>query len=166
MNRCRDKYEIEFEVYFPVTDSVQDLLRLKGPYSFRESVENRKECCGTRKVEPLQRALKSRRAWITGLRKGQSVTRTELAMTEIDEAHGGILKINPLAEWTEEEVWDYIKANEVPYNTLHNDGFPSIGCATCTRKIFPGEDIRAGRWWWEHPEQKECGLHSRVSNQA
>ncbi|MHB1458783.1 MAG: phosphoadenylyl-sulfate reductase [Armatimonadota bacterium] len=155
----RAKYEIDFDFYFPQADAVERLQREKGPNSFYESIDNRRECCLIRKVEPLGRALRSVDAWITGLRRSQSVTRTGLQPVEIDEAHGGILKINPLINWSEEQVWDYIRSNGVPYNALHDKGFPSIGCASCTRAIQPGEDLRAGRWWWESPEHKECGLH-------
>ena len=161
MERLREKYGVEFETYHPLTEAAQSLLATKGPNSFYESVENRKECCGIRKVEPLRRALTGKRAWITGLRRAQAVTRTELPKVERDDAHGGILKINPLADWSQEDVWDYIRANGVPYNALHDRGFPSIGCAPCTRAVAPGEDLRAGRWWWENPDQKECGLHVR-----
>ncbi len=159
MDRIRDKYGISIESYFPDPTAVETLERTKGFYSFRKSIENRKECCGIRKVEPLNRALSNLDAWITGLRKGQAVTRSEIAVLEEDAAHGGIVKMNPLANWTEKQVVDYVKAHQVPYNKLHDQGYPSIGCAPCTRAIKPGEDIRAGRWWWERPDQKECGLH-------
>ena len=159
MERIRSKYKISIESYFPDRQKVEALERQKGFFSFRESVDNRKECCGIRKVEPLGRALSCLKAWMTGLRREQAVTRTTIQKIEIDEAHGGILKINPLADWSEKQVWDYIKANKVPYNRLHDRGYPSIGCAPCTRAVKPGEDIRAGRWWWENPENKECGLH-------
>ena len=161
MERCRERYGVEFDTYHPLTDDVQNLLAAKGPNSFYASIENRKECCGIRKVEPLRRALAGTRAWTTGLRRAQAVTRTELPKIELDETHGGIFKINPLAEWSQEEVWEYIRGNAVPYNALHDRGFPSIGCAPCTRAVAPGEDLRAGRWWWENPDQKECGLHVR-----
>jgi phosphoadenosine phosphosulfate reductase len=138
---------------------VERLLSIKGPNSFYQSVENRKECCYIRKVEPLNRALSTVDAWITGLRRSQSVTRSSIATAEIYDSHNGILKINPLVDWSEEDVWRYIHENKVPYHQLHDKGFPSIGCAPCTRAIQPGEDIRAGRWWWEDPEHKECGLH-------
>jgi phosphoadenosine phosphosulfate reductase len=161
ISRARSRYGIEFEFYFPRSEMVEQLLRAKGPNSFYESVENRKECCFARKVEPLNRALSTVDAWITGLRRDQSVTREELRNFEIDEGHDGILKINPLADWTEADIWNYVRANGVPYNSLHDKGFPSIGCAPCTRAIEPGEDVRAGRWWWESPEHKECGLHIR-----
>ncbi|MGV3618827.1 MAG: phosphoadenylyl-sulfate reductase [Fimbriimonas sp.] len=159
MDRCRDRYGIEFEIYSPETQPLQGLLRQRGPNSFYRSIEDRKLCCGIRKVEPLRRALTGRKAWITGLRRAQAVTRASLPKIEVDEAHGGIYKLNPLSEWSEEEVWAYIRAHDVPYNALHDQGFPSIGCAPCTRAIAPGEDVRAGRWWWEAPEHKECGLH-------
>jgi phosphoadenosine phosphosulfate reductase len=161
MDRIRSKYGIGIESFLPDFKKVEALERQKGFYSFRESVENRKECCGIRKVEPLGRALKGLEAWVTGLRREQSVTRTAVQKIEIDEAHGGILKINPLADWTESAVWDYIRKNGVPYNKLHDLGYPSIGCAPCTRAVKPGEDVRSGRWWWENPEHKECGIHGR-----
>lgn len=159
MDRIRKKYGVEIVSYFPEAAKVEALERQKGFYSFRESVANRKECCGIRKVEPLNRALKGLDAWITGLRRDQSVTRSDVAKVEIDESHGGIAKINPLADWTNDEAWAYIKKNAVPYNKLHDLGYPSIGCAPCTRAVKLGEDVRAGRWWWESPEHKECGLH-------
>ena len=159
MDRIREKYGVAIQAVFPQREAVEKLEREKGFYSFRESVENRKECCGIRKVEPLRRALQGLDAWITGLRREQAVTRTELKKVEADAAHGGIAKVNPIADWTTQQVWDYIRKQQVPYNRLHDQGFPSIGCAPCTRAIRPGEDIRAGRWWWERPEHKECGLH-------
>lgn len=162
MDAVRDRYGITIETYFPQHDAVEQMVRSKGVNLFYQSVENRKECCGVRKVEPLGRALAGMRAWITGLRSAQAVTRSNTPMIEWDAAHGGMAKINPLINWTEAQVWDYIKLHQVPYNRLHDQGFPSIGCAPCTRAIQPGEDIRAGRWWWESPEHKECGLHSRA----
>src|SRR3989338_2926730 len=159
MERARQKYNIKIRSYFPDAEKVEKLEREKGFYSFRESIENRKECCLIRKVEPLGRALSGLKAWVTGLRREQSVTRTDIQKIELDEAHGGILKINPLADWTNDEVLVYIKQNSVPYNKLHDMGYSSIGCAPCTRAVKLGEDIRAGRWWWENPEHKECGLH-------
>lgn len=159
MDRTHDKLGTTFEVYSPQTDAVERLLSIKGPNSFYQSVKNRKECCYIRKVEPLNRALSTVDAWITGLRRSQSVTRSSVATVEIDDTHNGILKISPLVEWSEEDVWRYIRENKVPYHQLHDKGFPSIGCAPCTRAVQPGEDIRAGRWWWEDPEHKECGLH-------
>ena len=159
MEEIREKYGITIESYFPDAAKVEKLERERGFYSFRRSVEERKECCGIRKVEPLNRALSSLKAWITGLRRDQGMTRTETDKIEIDTAHGSIFKLNPLADWSEKQVWDYIHENKVPYNKLHDRGFPSIGCSPCTRAIKLGEDIRAGRWWWETPDSKECGLH-------
>ncbi len=159
VDRIRSRYGIEIEAYVARTDALQAFIRTKGVNSFYESVEDRKECCRIRKVEPLARALSDVDGWITGLRRSQSVTRGDLPVVEIDEGHGGILKINPLVEWSEEQVWQHIRKNDVPYNKLHDQGFPSIGCAPCTRAVQPGEDIRSGRWWWESPEHKECGLH-------
>ena len=159
MEAIRKRYGISLASYFPDRQAVEKLEREKGLCSFRESVENRKECCGIRKVEPLNRALSGLDAWITGLRREQAVTRTALAKVEVDAAHRGIAKLNPIADWTTEQVWDHIRKNNVPYNKLHDRGFPSIGCSPCTRAVKPGEDIRAGRWWWEMPEHKECGLH-------
>ena len=158
MDKIRRKYDVQIHSYFPKSESVESLERLKGFYSFRESVENRKECCAIRKVEPLGRALQGMDAWITGLRREQSVTRTDLQKIEPDGSHAGLYKINPLADWSEKDIWNYIQKNGVPYNRLHDMGYPSIGCAPCTRAVKPGEDIRAGRWWRENPEHKECGL--------
>jgi len=158
MEEIRKKYGIKIKIYFPKKENVEKLEREKGFFSFRESIENRKECCNIRKVEPLKRALSGFKAWITGLRKEQIVTRRDIHKIEIDEANK-IIKFNPLADWTYNQVWDYIKKNKIPYNKLHNKNFPSIGCEPCTRAIKKGEDLRAGRWWWEQPEQKECGLH-------
>jgi len=136
-------------------------VQAQGPNAFYNSVEQRKQCCAMRKLVPLKRALSTREAWITGLRREQSVTRTDLQRMEWDAAHG-IPKFNPLLEWSEQEVWDYIREHDVPFNELHAKGYPSIGCAPCTRAITDNEDIRAGRWWWENPETKECGLHVRA----
>ncbi len=162
MERIRDRYGIVVESYFPQREAVEALEREKGFYSFRRSVEERKLCCGIRKVEPLGRALQGLDAWITGLRREQALTRTTIKKVETDEAHEGIVKVNPLADWSLQQVWEYIHAHNVPYNALHDLGFPSIGCAPCTRAVKPGEDIRAGRWWWETPESKECGLHVKA----
>ena len=157
--RIKKEYGVKIKVYFPDKKKVEELERTKGLFSFRESIENRKECCNIRKVEPLKRALAGLDAWITGLRREQVVTRANIHKIEIDEAHNNIIKFNPLADWTEKQVWSYIKKNDVPYNKLHDKNFPSIGCEPCTRAIKPGEDFRAGRWWWEKPEKRECGLH-------
>ena len=156
-----ERYRIKIDWYYPRHEAVEQLLREKGTFSFRESLDNRHECCHIRKVEPLGRAMKGLAGWITGLRREQSVTRTGLAPIEVDAANGGILKINPLLEWTEAQVWEYAKARRIPTNRLHSQGYPSIGCAPCTRPVAPGEHPRAGRWWWENPENKECGLHRR-----
>jgi phosphoadenosine phosphosulfate reductase len=155
------KLGVRIEWHFPDRAAVEELERCKGLYSFRESLENRHECCRIRKVEPLRRALSRLRAWVTGQRREQGLTRADLEVFEIDEAHGGILKVNPLAHWTGEQVEGVIREHGLPYNRLHDRGYPSIGCAPCTRAIAPGEDQRAGRWWWERPEHKECGLHAR-----
>lgn len=160
-DRIRDRYGIAIDWYFPQAAKVEALEKSKGLFSFRESVENRLECCGIRKVEPLNRALKDVDAWITGQRREQSITRTALNVLERDPGHGGIWKFNPLADWTLDDVWAYVREHKIPYNRLHDQGYPSIGCAPCTRAIAPGEDQRAGRWWWENPEHKECGLHNR-----
>ncbi len=159
MERIRERYGIPIEVHFPDRQAVERLERAKGFYSFRESVAARKECCGIRKVEPLGRALSSLDAWITGLRREQSVTRTALSPVEVDAGHGGIVKVNPLVSWSEADTWAYVRTHKIPYNRLHDQSYPSIGCAPCTRAIKPGEDVRAGRWWWENPDTKECGLH-------
>ena len=161
MDRVRSHYGLEIKTYFPNLEQVQVLVREKGFFSFKESIENRKECCGIRKVEPLNRALGELDAWVTGLRRDQAVTRTQTPKVLEDADHPPLLKINPLADWTQDQVESYIQKNKVPVNALHKKNYPSIGCAPCTRPIEPGEDIRAGRWWWENPEHKECGLHPR-----
>ncbi|HET9752249.1 MAG TPA: phosphoadenylyl-sulfate reductase [Myxococcales bacterium] len=162
MDEVRRRYRISIATFFPERAWVEALEREKGFFSFRRSIAERKECCAIRKLEPLSRALADRSAWLTGLRREQSVTRAEVATAEIDVTHGGIFKLNPLAAWTEAEVWRYAREQDLPVNALHARGYPSIGCAPCTRAIQPGEDLRAGRWWWESPEHKECGLHLRV----
>ena len=151
-------YSMHYQVYYPEQKAVEKLLHQKGPNSFYESVENRKECCSIRKVVPLSIALGNCAAWITGLRREQAITRQSLDPVEWDEAHQCI-KLNPLFNWTTAQVWHYIKQNKVPYNKLHDQGYPSIGCAPCTRALGKDDDNRAGRWWWENPETKECGLH-------
>ena len=132
----------------------------KGINLFYDSIENRKQCCGIRKLKPLARALNGLDVWITGLRRDQSVTRNEVKMVEWDELNG-LVKINPLINWSEKDVWDYIHQHDIPYNPLHKKGFASIGCQPCTRALMEGEDVRAGRWWWENPDTKECGLHQK-----
>lgn len=151
-------YGINIRIYFPDQSRVEALVADKGINLFYDSIENRKACCQVRKLEPLKRALEPYRAWICGLRREQSVTRTQTRTVEDDVAHG-LVKINPLADWSEPEVWGAIAARHVPYNPLHDQGFPSIGCACCTRAVKRTEEVRAGRWWWEEPEHKECGLH-------
>ncbi len=150
---------LRFRVYSPNTQVVEKMVQDKGINLFYESIENRKLCCHVRKVEPLQRALSYVDAWIVGLRRQQALTRANLEIFEWDEANGKV-KVNPLVDWSLEDVHKYIKENNIDVNPLHAQGFISIGCAPCTRAVKPGEDIRAGRWWWENPEQKECGLHN------
>ncbi len=160
MAKNQKKYNnLDFRIYYPDTKTVEEMVRTKGINLFYESVENRKLCCHVRKVEPLQRALANSDAWMVGLRREQAVTRMDLEPVEWDDANKKI-KINPLYDWSLGQVRDYIKKNNVDISPLHAQGFVSIGCAPCTRAIKPGEDIRAGRWWWEEPEQKECGLHN------
>ena len=151
-------YGLALKLYYPRHDLAEAYTRDKGINAFYESVELRKGCCYVRKVEPLQRALAGQKAWITGMRAQQSATRDGLAIRAFDEGNG-LEKFNPLADWSEKEVWAYLKLNQVPYNALHDKFYPSIGCAPCTRSVTPGEDVRSGRWWWENPESKECGLH-------
>ncbi len=158
MQQAMEHYDIQFKVYFPDHEAVEEYIRTHGPNGFYESVDLRKRCCFIRKVQPLQRALKGKKAWITGLRREQSPTRESLPVSEWDEGNQ-LQKFNPLTEWTHQDVWNYIRHFKVPYNALHDQNYPSIGCAPCTRAIAIGEDIRAGRWWWENPESKECGLH-------
>jgi phosphoadenosine phosphosulfate reductase len=159
MDAIRKKYGIQIEVYFPEQRETEEMVKIKGMNLMYESVENRKLCCEIRKVHPLNRALSKLDGWITGLRREQAITRANIYKLEIDSSHGNIVKINPLADWTNEMIWDYIHKNNVPYNKLHDSGYPSIGCEPCTRAVHRGEDPRAGRWWWENAAQKECGLH-------
>jgi phosphoadenosine phosphosulfate reductase len=158
-DRVREKYGLTIEWHFPDRQQVEALERGKGLFSFMESLENRHECCGIRKVETLARALGDLDAWITGMRREQSVTRVDAHEVELDVGHGGLAKLNPLAGWTEAQLWAYADAHRVPVHPLHKRGYPSIGCAPCTRAIRPGEHPRSGRWWWENAETKECGLH-------
>jgi phosphoadenosine phosphosulfate reductase len=158
VDAVKQRYDYDIAVYRPDPAAVETYVSAKGLNAFYDSVDLRRECCHIRKVEPLGRALAGKRAWITGQRRAQSATRSTLAVQEDDPAHG-MTKFNPLADWSEQHVWDYLRANKVPYNAMHDQGYPSIGCAPCTRAIQPGEDVRAGRWWWENPESKECGLH-------
>jgi phosphoadenosine phosphosulfate reductase len=159
IERTNSRYKIKMEIYFPEAKRVEQMVNEKGINLFYESVENRKLCCHIRKIEPLLRALDGMEIWITGLRREQSLSRNTITLVEKDEGNNGILKLNPLIDWTEEMVWNFIHVNNIPYNKLHDKGFPSIGCQPCTRAIEPGEDIRAGRWWWEMEGKKECGLH-------
>ncbi|MBI5525441.1 MAG: phosphoadenylyl-sulfate reductase [Deltaproteobacteria bacterium] len=162
-DRVIARYGTKIEWYFPAPDGVERLERTHGLYSFRESLERRHECCSVRKLEPLDRALLDLDAWMTGLMREQSVTRSEVRLVEIDAAHGGIAKLNPLCHWTSEGVWKTTRGRDIPHNPLYDRGYASIGCAPCTRPIGPHEHPRAGRWWWELPEQKECGLHADFS---
>src|SRR5262245_9149358 len=154
----RNKYPISIRTYFPETAALEAWIEQNGPNAFYNSVAQRQQCCEIRKVLPLKRALTGKKSWITGLRREQAAARQGLEREGWDEANG-LIKINPLLEWTQDDVWTYIRTHEVPYNALHDRGYPSIGCAPCTRAVHPGEDIRAGRWWWEK-SSKECGLHS------
>jgi phosphoadenosine phosphosulfate reductase len=154
------KYALPIRIYFPDSRQIEEMVNSKGINLFYDSIENRKQCCYLRKVEPLKRALSGNEVWITGLRKDQSVNRFFTRLVEWEENYK-MLKVNPLLNWKEEDVWVYIRENDVPYNPLHDKGFPSIGCQPCTRAIRPDEDIRAGRWWWESPEHSECGLHEK-----
>lgn len=154
------KYGISIRVMFPDAARVEAMVNEKGINLFYDSIENRKLCCHLRKIEPLKRAFSGLDAWICGLRRDQSVTRKDMQLVEWDE-NNGLIKVNPLIDWTEEQLWSFLKSNFIPYNKLHDAGFPSIGCQPCTRAVMPGEDVRAGRWWWENPETKECGLHKR-----
>lgn len=160
MDEIRNKYNTNIEVMFPDQNEVEQMVRVNGMNLFYKSIGNRKLCCGIRKVHPLNRMLSTIDGWITGLRADQTEVRSTVQKIEIDTQHNNIIKINPIIEWTWEQTWDYIKKNSVPYNKLHDKGFPSIGCEPCTRAIKPGEPLRAGRWWWESDDQKECGLHA------
>ncbi|MGA2091422.1 MAG: phosphoadenylyl-sulfate reductase [Endomicrobiales bacterium] len=153
-------YKINIEVIHPQQTAVEQMVKTYGTSLYYESIEKRKLCCGIRKVEPLKWKLATLKAWICGLRREQSVTRAEIHKIEWDETFG-LLKINPLADWTDTQVWNYIRKNDLPFNKLHDKGYPSIGCNPCTKAIKPGEDVRAGRWWWENADQKECGLHTQ-----
>ncbi|MFP5390586.1 MAG: phosphoadenylyl-sulfate reductase [Gammaproteobacteria bacterium] len=158
LDQVKATYGYDIALFKPEAANVDAYVAANGVNAFYNSIEMRRECCRIRKVEPLGRALAGNKAWVTGQRRAQSTTRSDLAVQEDDAAHG-MTKFNPLANWEEADVWNYIREHKVPYNVLHDQGFPSIGCAPCTRAIQPGEDIRAGRWWWENPDSKECGLH-------
>jgi len=158
-NRTLEIYNKPIHAYYPKNELLQDLVNTKGPNSFYESVENRKECCYIRKIEPLKRALNGNKIWITGIRADQSANREDMHDLEWDEGNQ-LVKFHPIFDWTLDDVKAYIKEHNIVYNTLHDKGFPSIGCAPCTRAVQPGEDFRAGRWWWEDQSKKECGLHA------
>jgi phosphoadenosine phosphosulfate reductase len=160
MERTMQRYGFRYEILAPDTRELEEMVRTQGPNLFYRSVELRRQCCAVRKIHPLRRVLATADAWLCGLRREQSVTRQAVHPIEWDETFG-LCKVNPLADWTERQAWEYIRANEIPYNALQDQGYPSIGCAPCTRAVQPGEDIRAGRWWWENPQHKECGLHVR-----
>jgi len=159
MDEIRKKYNLTIEITFPEAEEVQEMVRVNGLNLFYDSPENRKLCCGIRKVHPLNKMLGTLDGWITGLRSDQTQNRNAAAKIEIDEQHNGMLKINPIIDWTWDQTLDYIKQNDIPYNKLLDKGFPSIGCEPCTRAIKPGENLRAGRWWWENDSERECGLH-------
>ena len=158
LDTVRNNYSISIRAYFPDSSTVEAWVEQNGPNAFYRSVAQRLQCCHIRKVEPLRRALARKKSWVTGLRREQSASRQNLQIEAWDEANG-LIKLSPLLEWTAEDVWAYIQTHGVPYNALHDRGYPSIGCAPCTRAVRPGEDSRAGRWWWEQASQKECGLH-------
>ena len=160
IEKTEARYGIRIEIFYPDTVEVESMVREEGINLFYKSVELRQRCCGVRKVHPLQRALSGLDAWVCGLRRDQALTRQDLQVDEWD-AQNGLIKISPLWNWEEQRIWAYIKANTIPYNRLHDQGFLSIGCSSCTRAVASGEDVRAGRWWWEDPEHKECGLHDR-----
>jgi phosphoadenosine phosphosulfate reductase len=159
MQAVRNHYALPLQVYFPDSALVEEYVAQHGINGFYDSIGNRKSCCFVRKVEPLRRALAGKGAWVTGMRRDQAVTRGKLEVSAWD-ADNGLQKFNPLLDWSHKDVWAYIRQHDVPYNKLHDQFYPSLGCAPCTRSITPGEDIRSGRWWWENPENKECGLHA------
>lgn len=159
MDRIRSRYDLRIQVLYPDAAEAEQMVTSLGINLFYDSVANRMKCCEVRKVRPLRRVLGTLDAWVTGLRRDQNVTRANVPKVAIDDANGGLVKVSPLAGWTHEDVWGYVREHRVPYNGLHDQGYPSIGCAPCTRPVKPGEDLRAGRWWWENPETRECGLH-------
>jgi phosphoadenosine phosphosulfate reductase len=159
LDRTRERYNIKISIYFPDKVKIEGMVNEFGANLFYESVAKRQLCCRLRKMEPSKRALSGMSAWICGLRRSQSITREELNVVEWD-AENGLFKVNPLINWSLEQVWEYIRKNDIPYNPLHDKGFPSIGCLPCTRAVKSGEDLRGGRWWWEDPDKKECGLHT------
>lgn len=166
MDRVRDRYGVRVEVIFPRAEDVEAMVSEAGLNLFYESIEKRQRCCRIRKVEPLRRYLAGLDAWVSGLRREQNVTRTDTPKVEIDEAHGGIVKLNPLADWSADQVLEYVREHRVPVNRLHGEGYPTIGCAPCSRAVAPGDDPRSGRWWWENPETRECGIHVDEEDQG
>jgi len=167
MDRIRNRYGVSIEVMMPNSTDVETMVHQHGVNLFYDSIELRKRCCDVRKVRPLRRILSNLDAWVTGIRRAQNVSRASIPKLQVDHANGGLVKANPLAEWSAEQVWDYVRENKIPYNPLHDNGFPSIGCEPCTRPVEDGDDARSGRWWWEHAEMRECGLHtgeSKVEN--
>jgi phosphoadenosine phosphosulfate reductase len=164
MDAVEKQYNTKIEKLYPDQNEVEKMVKEKGLDCFYESIDNRKLCCGIRKVHPMNKMLATLDGWITGLRNDQNQNRSEAKMLEIDEMHGDIVKVNPLVDWTYDQTWDYVKSNNCPYNKLLDQGYPSIGCEPCTRPIKIGEDIRAGRWWWENDTNKECGLHMNHDN--
>ncbi len=160
IDRTNKKYGILLQVYFPEAGKVEEMVKSRGINLFYNSIEDRKACCHVRKIVPLRRAFSGLAVWICGLRRDQSVTRAAMQPIEWDEVNG-LIKLNPLIDWTEEQVKTYIRDHKIPYNPLHDKGYPSIGCQPCTRAVMPGEDLRAGRWWWESPDSRECGLHKK-----
>ena len=164
MDKTSVNYNFKYRIFFPIKEDVQDMVSKNGPNHFYNSLENRKECCFIRKVEPLQRALKGYSVWFTGIRRAQSINRALTPLFEWDDSHN-LLKVNPLVSWSKDDVWSFIRDHNVPYNKLHDQGFPSIGCSPCTRAVPTGQDDRSGRWWWEEDVKKECGLHINLNNQ-
>ncbi|MCK9617467.1 MAG: phosphoadenylyl-sulfate reductase [Lentimicrobiaceae bacterium] len=160
LHKTQNRYRLPIRVYFPEKKEVEEMVNQKGINLFYNSLANRKQCCRVRKIDPLQRALQGMQVWICGLRWQQGITRTKNQMVEWDEQNQ-MLKVNPLIHWTDEQLWGFIRQNNIPYNILHDKGFPSIGCQPCTRSVALGEDLRSGRWWWENPENRECGLHKK-----
>jgi len=160
IDEIQQRYGRAMRVYYPVTATLEEWVAAHGINGFRDGLEERHNCCGIRKLEPFRRAVAGRRAWVTGIRRAQSASRALAAPVEWDEVYG-LFKISPLLDWTDQDVWDYIRAQRLPYNRLHEAGFPSIGCAPCTRAVQPGDDERSGRWWWERADSRECGLHPR-----
>jgi thioredoxin-dependent adenylylsulfate APS reductase len=166
MDRIRDRYDLSIEVVFPRAEDVEAMVRKDGLNLFYESIEKRQGCCRIRKVEPLRRYLADLDAWVSGLRREQNVTRADTRKIEIDASHGGIVKLNPIADWSDEQVLEYVREHNLPVNRLHGEGYPTVGCAPCSRAIAPGDDPRSGRWWWENPETRECGIHVEEEDQG